>query len=81
MVSQGLTVFVISWANPDERHRHLDWGDYMKMGILTAADVAREITGEPSVHAIGIASVAPCSRRRWHGSASSRMIASRMPPC
>jgi polyhydroxyalkanoate synthase subunit PhaC len=53
MVAQGLTVFVISWVNPDERHRALDWSDYMRLGILTGADIAREITGEESVHAIG----------------------------
>jgi polyhydroxyalkanoate synthase subunit PhaC len=53
MVAQGLTVFVISWVNPDERHRALDWSDYMQRGILKAADVARDICDEKSVHAVG----------------------------
>jgi polyhydroxyalkanoate synthase subunit PhaC len=53
MVAQGLTVFVISWVNPDERHRALDWNDYMQKGILKAATIACDITGEKSVHAIG----------------------------
>jgi polyhydroxyalkanoate synthase subunit PhaC len=53
MVAQGLTVFVISWVNPDKRHRALDWNDYMQKGILKAASIACEITGEKSVHAMG----------------------------
>ena len=52
-VSQGLTVFVIAWVNPDARHRMLDWSDYMKLGPLAALDEIEAITGEKSVSAIG----------------------------
>jgi polyhydroxyalkanoate synthase subunit PhaC len=52
-VDQGLTVFVISWINPDERHATADFETYMKDGVLAALDVAREITNQPTAHTIG----------------------------
>ena len=52
-VAQGVTVFVISWVNPDERHAKADFETYMHDGILAALDVAKEITGEKTAHTIG----------------------------
>lgn len=52
-VSQGQTVFVIAWVNPDERHRKYDFETYMKKGILEAIRQIEEATGEKSVNAIG----------------------------
>jgi polyhydroxyalkanoate synthase subunit PhaC len=52
-VDQGLTVFVISWVNPDERHATADFETYMQDGIIAALDVVREITGEPTAHTVG----------------------------
>ncbi len=52
-VSQGLTVFCVSWVNPDERHRNMGFEEYMTEGILAAVDAACEITGQPDVTAIG----------------------------
>ncbi|MGL5446824.1 MAG: PHA/PHB synthase family protein [Rhabdaerophilum sp.] len=52
-VSQGLTVFVLSWANPTEKHRGYDWSTYMEKGPLAALDEIEAITGEKSVSAIG----------------------------
>ena len=52
-VAQGLTVFVISWVNPDERHADKDFDSYMREGILTAVDCIEEATGEREVAAIG----------------------------
>jgi polyhydroxyalkanoate synthase len=52
-VDQGLTVFVISWVNPDERLQHKDLADYMHEGPLEALDVIRKATGEDAVTAIG----------------------------
>jgi polyhydroxyalkanoate synthase len=52
-VSQGLTVFMISWVNPDERHRDKDFEDYMREGILAALDAIEQATGERKVTAIG----------------------------
>src|SRR5574337_907384 len=52
-VAQGLTVFVISWVNPDERHADKGFDAYMREGILAALDHVVEATGEPEVAAIG----------------------------
>src|SRR6185436_13316569 len=35
-VNEGMTVFVISWVNPDERLAHKDFEDYMLEGLLAA---------------------------------------------
>lgn len=52
-VDQGITVFVISWVNPDKRLGNKSWEDYMKEGVLTAMDVIEKITGEMKVHTAG----------------------------
>ena len=52
-VAQGLTVFVISWVNPDERHADKDFDSYMREGILTALDCIEQATGEREIAAIG----------------------------
>ena len=52
-VAQGLTVFVVSWVNPDERHRDKGFDDYMHEGILAACDAIEQATGERQVSAIG----------------------------
>jgi len=35
-VDQGLTVFVVSWVNPDARQSNMGFEDYMTLGPLTA---------------------------------------------
>jgi polyhydroxyalkanoate synthase len=52
-VDQGLTVFVISWVNPDERLKDKDFEDYMRLGPLAALDAIEQATGENKVHTIG----------------------------
>jgi polyhydroxyalkanoate synthase len=52
-VSQGHTVFVISWVNPDERLAEKGFDDYMKEGYLAALDAIEQATGEREVNAIG----------------------------
>ncbi|GJD52018.1 Poly(3-hydroxyalkanoate) polymerase subunit PhaC [Methylobacterium crusticola] len=52
-VAQGLTVFVISWVNPDARHAEKDFESYMREGIFAALDAVNEATGERSVAAAG----------------------------
>ena len=52
-VSQGLTVFCISWVNPDERHAEKGFEHYMREGIFAALDAIEEATGEKKVTAIG----------------------------
>jgi polyhydroxyalkanoate synthase subunit PhaC len=52
-VENGLTVFMISWVNPDARHRKKGFEAYMKEGIFAALDAIRKATGETKVTAIG----------------------------
>ncbi|HRO15772.1 MAG TPA: class I poly(R)-hydroxyalkanoic acid synthase [Paracoccus sp. (in: a-proteobacteria)] len=53
LVDQGFTVFVVSWKNPDASMDGIGIEDYMDLGLLEASDVAREITGSPSVNVMG----------------------------
>ena len=52
-VDQGLTVFVVSWANPTEAHADVTLDTYVIEGQLVAIDKAIEATGAKSVNAIG----------------------------
>ncbi|PZU91844.1 MAG: class I poly(R)-hydroxyalkanoic acid synthase [Chelatococcus sp.] len=52
-VEQGLTVFCISWVNPDQRHAAKDFESYMREGIFAALDAIAQATGERSVATIG----------------------------
>ena len=52
-VDQGLTVFVISWVNPDEHLATKTFEDYMQDGPLAALDAIKQATGEDKVNAIG----------------------------
>ncbi|MCS0501831.1 class I poly(R)-hydroxyalkanoic acid synthase [Ancylobacter mangrovi] len=52
-VSQGLTVFVVSWVNPGPELAGRGFDDYMSEGVLTAIDVAKKACGTRHVHAVG----------------------------
>jgi len=52
-VDQGITVFVISWVNPDKKLGQKSFEDYMKEGPLTAMDIIEQVTGEMKVHTMG----------------------------
>jgi polyhydroxyalkanoate synthase subunit PhaC len=52
-VDQGVTVFVISWVNPDKSLGAKTWEDYMKEGPLAAIDAIERVTGEMKVHTMG----------------------------
>jgi polyhydroxyalkanoate synthase len=52
-VDQGITVFCISWVNPDARLAQKSFEDYVREGPLAALDAIREATGESKVHAVG----------------------------
>ncbi|MEA2869808.1 MAG: poly[(R)-3-hydroxyalkanoate] polymerase subunit PhaC [Bradyrhizobium sp.] len=52
-VDQGVTVFVISWVNPDKRLGAKTFDDYMKEGPLAAMDAIEQATGELKVHTMG----------------------------
>ena len=53
IVDQGITVFVISWVNPDAKLKDKDFEDYLREGPLEALDVIAKATGETEVNALG----------------------------
>lgn len=52
-VDQGITVFCISWVNPDKRLAQKSFEDYVREGPLAALDAIKAATGENKVHAAG----------------------------
>lgn len=50
LVGQGHTVFMISWANPDERHKDHTWKSYMLEGASAAIDAVLKETGAKSTN-------------------------------
>src|SRR5690606_388308 len=56
-VSQGFTVFMISWRNPTAADtdgiQKSTWDDYIEKGVLTAIDTVCQITGQPQINALG----------------------------
>jgi polyhydroxyalkanoate synthase len=52
-VDQGITVFVISWVNPDAHLAKKGFDEYMREGPLAALDAIKQATGEDKVHAVG----------------------------
>jgi polyhydroxyalkanoate synthase len=52
-VDQGITVFLISWVNPDKTLGKKTFEDYMKEGPLAAMDAIEKATGELKVHTAG----------------------------
>jgi polyhydroxyalkanoate synthase subunit PhaC len=52
-VDQGITVFVISWVNPDKSLGAKTFDDYMREGPLAAMDAIERATGELKVHTMG----------------------------
>lgn len=54
-VRQGRQMFVISWRNPDLRHKHWNIESYVR-AILDALDAVEEITGSATTALAGICS-------------------------
>lgn len=52
LVSQGHTVFIVSWRNPDENDALLRMDDYVQEGVLASLHHVAQATGE-SVHLMG----------------------------
>jgi polyhydroxyalkanoate synthase len=52
-VDQGITVFCISWVNPDERLAQKTFEDYVREGPLAALEAIRKATGEEKAHMLG----------------------------
>ncbi len=53
IVSQGHTVFMVSWRNIGPEQGHLTWDDYLEQGVMRAIDVARGVSGADKVNTLG----------------------------
>ncbi len=53
LVSQGYSVFMISWRNPGKDDRDLGMEDYLTSGVQAAMDAALAITGASRAHMTG----------------------------
>ncbi len=53
LVSQGHTVFMVSWVNPDENLASKNFDDYMVDGVFAALNAIEKATGQSEVNAIG----------------------------
>ena len=53
LVSQGFTVFMISWRNPDETMREVGLSDYVNHGVLDAIAAVQKNSQSKQVHAMG----------------------------
>ncbi len=53
LVGQGFTVFLISWVNPTQAQARISFEDYMRQGILAAADAASRATDVHKVNILG----------------------------
>jgi polyhydroxyalkanoate synthase len=52
-VDSGHTVFLVSWRNIVPDLGNLTWDDYLTLGVMSAIDVARDITGADKVNTLG----------------------------
>lgn len=53
LVSQGHSVFCVSWKNPDAEDRDLDMDDYRRLGVMAALDAVGAIVPDRKVQAVG----------------------------
>ena len=53
LVSQGHTVFMVSWKNPGPGDRDLSMEDYRELGVMAALDAIASIVPRSRVHAAG----------------------------
>ena len=52
-VSEGHTVFLMSWRNPMEEQARLRWDDYIEDGVIRAIDVVRAIAKQKTIDMLG----------------------------
>jgi polyhydroxyalkanoate synthase len=52
-VSQGHRTFVVSWRNPDASMASKTWDNYIEDAVIKAIGVTQEITGAPTINALG----------------------------
>jgi polyhydroxyalkanoate synthase subunit PhaC len=83
-LESALDVFVLSWRNIPPSLGGLAWDDYLEQGVARAIEVARDISGEPKLNALGFcvggtllaATLAVLRRKRRRPAASLTLLAS-----
>lgn len=53
LVSEGHTVFMISWRNPTSEDRDLGLEDYIDLGIMNALNAVHHIVPNQQIHSVG----------------------------
>ena len=53
MVSQGHTVFLVSWKNPDSSMAKVSWDDYVGNGVIKAIEVVKDIGKSKQINILG----------------------------
>lgn len=53
LVDQGYTVYLISWKSADKSISKFSWDEYVNLGVITALDVVRKISGEDKINTLG----------------------------
>ena len=53
LVSQGHTVFIVSWINPTTKDRNLSLDDYYRLGAMAAIDKVSCILPKTKIHLMG----------------------------
>ncbi|MCB1353613.1 MAG: class I poly(R)-hydroxyalkanoic acid synthase [Rhodobacteraceae bacterium] len=78
LVEQGHTVFMISWVNPDARHKEKTWESYMFEGASAAIDKVLEETGQRSTHVASycIGGTLTGTLLAWMGKNNDKRVAS-----
>lgn len=53
LVSEGHTVFLVSWKNPDQNMTHVTWDDYIGDGAMKAIEVVQAISKQKQINLLG----------------------------
>ena len=53
LVTQGITVFMISWKNPNMKDGHLTWDDYVENGVFPSIDTILKIYPKSKINISG----------------------------
>lgn len=53
LVEKNLSVFMVSWINPDKNLSETSLEDYILKGVCTAIDTVKKITEQQSINALG----------------------------
>ncbi|MEL7292960.1 MAG: class I poly(R)-hydroxyalkanoic acid synthase [Pseudomonadota bacterium] len=53
LLQQGHAVFMMSWRNPSQAQRDVEFGDYVTEGVAKAVTAIEDITGQEQINAAG----------------------------